>query len=393
MQLVQKPRLTVRIRYDILNKKGRSISVNYEKWRSFYASVEQQYSEMSEKCIKFIYDCIAEPSGYIKEPMIRFTKLPERNCFSWHQVYHAMALRDSDAAVQTLMNMFPNQDEYGELPDLITEDFVNITATKPPIHGLGLLWIMERIELTDEQCRKIYPGFKKLFSFWTTLRDTDNDGIPQYNHGCESGYDFSLMFEKGVPVETPDIICYIVLLAEALEKLAVRLSLDNEAKQWRAKEKFLLDALFSEFWNRERFIAKLSGLHEVVEFDGLEAYFPFMLGDRLPKDIADKMADDLKEKYATPFGLRAMPKTNGLGSIMGFSQVKILPGLYKAGQKELALELLRGFVNRGAKYDPIFYFNDDGTCVDDSDFSKMSSLSSAEWLICAQFLKEVSNNE
>ena len=364
--------------------------MNYSEWERLFVQVSPEHDEMRQKAVRFIWESRAEPGGYIKEPMIRFTKLPERNCFSWHQVYYAMTMSDADMAVATLTNMFPNQDEFGELPDLMTEDYINITATKPPIHGYGLLrlWDRQGDKITRAHCEKMYTGLEKLYTFWTTLRDTDNDGVPQYNHGCESGYDFSLMFAKGVPVETPDIICYVALLAEALERIAGRLSLPDKAAEWSAKSRFLLDKLFDEFWNGERFIAKLSGLHETVVFDELEAYLPFMLGKRLPQPVADKMADDLRERYLTPYGLASQPNNGKPGVIMGFSQVKILPGLYETGHRELALQLLEGFVNFGAKHEPVFFFTEDLSNLGSNDFTKMSALSSAIWLACANRLYE-----
>ena len=365
--------------------------MTYDEWRGIYPQVEPKYESMKDKAIRLIWESRAEPNGYIKEPMIRFTKPPERNCFSWHQVYHAIAISDVDIAVQTLMNMFPNQDEYGELPDLMTEDSINITATKPPIHGYGALIILDRFRqaITKEHCEKMYPGLEKLYKFWTTLRDTDNDGVPQYNHGCESGFDFSQMFKKGVPVETPDIICYVALLAEALGKITERLGMPDAA-DWMDKSQHLLEKLYSDFWNGERFIAMLSGLHEVVEFDSLEAYFPFMLAERLPKDIADKMADDLENMYAAQYGLRSEPKTDKPGMIMGFSQVIILPGLYKSGYRELAAKLMRGYVDYGATNEPPFFFPEDGSRLDINGFTAMSALSAAQWLYCTAFLNEIS---
>ncbi|MCL1835334.1 MAG: hypothetical protein FWG48_04160 [Oscillospiraceae bacterium] len=234
----------------------------------------------------------------------------------------------------------------------------------------------------------MYDGLTKLFGFWTTLRDTDNDGVPQYNHGCESGYDFSLMFAKGVPVETPDIICYVALLAEALAQLAAGLSKPGDAAKWREKSDFLLGKLFTEFWNGERFIAKLSGLHETVVFDELEAYLPFMLGKRLPPEIAGKMAADLQASYTSPHGLLSRPKDGKPGTIMGFSQVKILPGLFETGHREQALRLLRGFVDHGAEHDPVFFFSEDGSNLGTNQFTSMSALSAAQWLACANFLYE-----
>ena len=118
--------------------------MNYEEWYEMFVPVAPEYEETKRKAVRFIWESRAEPGGYIKEPMIRFSKPPERNCFSWHQVYFALTMSNADLAAATLMNMFPNQDEFGELPDLMTEDYINITATKPPIHGYGLLRMMER---------------------------------------------------------------------------------------------------------------------------------------------------------------------------------------------------------------------------------------------------------
>ena len=364
--------------------------MTYQEWYGLYPTVAQEYEEMKKKAVRLIWESRAEPKGHIKEPMIRFTKPPEQNCFSWHQVYHAIAMSNAEHAVQTLMNMFPNQDEYGELPDLMTEDYINITATKPPIHGYGALILLERFGdgITKAHCERMYPGLSKLYSFWTTLRDTDNDGVPQYNHGCESGFDFSPMFAKGVPVETPDIICYVALLAEALAEIAKRLDMPDAA-QWCDKSKFLLDKLFEEFWDGRRFIAKLSGLHETVEFESLEAYFPLMLGKRLPEHIAAQMAEDLECRYCTPYGLRSEPKTDSPGSIMGFSQVIILPGLYQAGYCDLAKSLIRGYVDYGAKNEPPFFFLEDGSDAGAGGFSTMSALSAAQWLRCVEFLYDV----
>ena len=365
--------------------------MDFEKWYELFVPVPREYEETKRKAVRFIWESRAQPGGYIMEPMIRFSKPPERNCFSWHQVYFAMAMQDADMAVATLMNMFPNQDEFGELPDLMTEDYINITATKPPIHGYGLLRMWERFggSITAEHCGMMYPGLSKLYGFWTTLRDTDNDGVPQYNHGCESGYDFSLMFAKGVPVETPDIICYVALLAEALGKVAERLSLHDEAAAWRGRSRFLIDALFSEFWDGGRFFAKLSGLHEPVYFDELEAFLPFMLGARLPASVADAMARDLQARYVSQYGLLSRPRGDAPGTVMGFSQVKILPGLFETGSRDLARRLLKGFVDFGAEHEPLFFFNEDLSNLGSNDFTKMSALSSAMWLCCANSLFEL----
>jgi hypothetical protein len=388
---------TTKYRYKDFDACAADASADYEKWLAMYPPVNARYEPMKRLAVYMIWICQIAPKGKLKEPAILFTKPTEQACFSWHQVYHAMLMNDPECAAQTLMNLFQNQDEFGELPDLVDDRYVNITATKPPFHGYGLLYLLERIgdKFTEQQLRSMYTGLERLFGFWAVMRDTDEDGVPQYNHGCESGYDFSAMFAKGVPVETPDIISYMILLAEGLGELASRLNMAADAREWRTISLHLLHALTTEFWTGERFIARLSGTHEEVIFDELEAFLPLMLGERLPKNIVERLASDLAnpDKYWTPWGLRSAPKRVGQSSvIMGFSQIKILPGLYKAGYRELAANLLRGFCDYGAEHTPGFLFvaPEDGFEGDfGGEFGELSALSGAIWLGCAAFLEEM----
>ncbi|MDR0916196.1 MAG: hypothetical protein LBN02_03295 [Oscillospiraceae bacterium] len=368
---------------------------DFAEWYALYADVEPQYLDMKKRCVYMIWICEIGARGKLTEPAILYTKPTEQACFSWHQVYHAMAMRDPAAASRTLMNLFGCQDAFGELPDLADDRYINITATKPPFHGFGLVYLLERLDFTRAQLEHMYGGLSKLYTFWTTLRDTDNDGVPQYNHGCESGNDFSAAFKQGVPVETPDIIAYVALLAEGLGKIASRLGNAEESRDWQSKSDRLILALTTEFWTGERFIARLSGSHEPVVYDELEAYMPLMLGSRLPAAIVDRLARDLSDPtlYYTTHGLRAEPKNAAPAWIFGFGQVKILPGLYDAGQRELAVRLLRGFVDYGDTHTPAFLFVEpsaDGVEVGGiAGFTELSALSAAMWLDCAAYLNEV----
>lgn len=341
---------------------------DYENWYSMYPPVPSKYEYIKRLSVYAIWICQIGPRGLITEPAILFNKPTESSCFSWHQVYHAMIMHnDVDMAVQTLMNLFAYQDEFGEIADLYDDKFNNIMATKPPFHGYGLLYMLERIgdSITVEHCKHMYKGLSKWYEWWMTLRDTDNDGVPQYNHGCESGNDFTDLMAKGVPTEAPDLISYLALLAEGLGKLASRMGMESEAAKWQGESERLINVLVNEFWNGKKFIARLSTTHEIIESDELEVYTPMMLGARLPEHIVKAMAKDLAnpELYYTPYGLRSRPKQydNGQalpGMIAGFAQVKILPGLYYAGEKELARKMIAGFCDLGAERMPSFMFRE-----------------------------------
>jgi hypothetical protein len=356
---------------------------DFAEWYAKYPPVAERHEPMKRLCAYMIWACQVSPRGLMTEPMFLYSKPDDTACFSWHQAYHAMALREPDAAVQALCSMFSVQDEFGELPDLLDDRYININATKPPVHGLAALKMLERFgdRLTRAHCETMYAGLAKLYNFWTTR---DGGDIPSYHHGCESGFDFTRMFSKGVPAQCPDILAYCILLAEALEKLAQRLGIAND---WRAKSDRLLKFLTSELWNGERFIARNLHTGETAETDELEPFTPLILGKRLPPEITEKLVSRLERDYASPYGLQTAPDS---GVIIGFSQAFLLPALFDCGYAQLGTKLLRGYVEYEAEHTPAFLFAFKGELGFDG-FSSLSALSAAEWLSCAALLREVTD--
>lgn len=69
----------------------------------------------------------------------------------------------------------------------------------------------------------VYDALVKWTYWWLTYRDDDNDGIPQYNHGNESGWDNGTAFSGGVPIECPDLTAYLIIQMDVLADIAGRL--------------------------------------------------------------------------------------------------------------------------------------------------------------------------
>jgi len=379
---------------------------DFNKWYDMYPPVPGRYENLKKLSIYAIWVCYIDAKGMLTEPAILFSKPNASAVFSWHQAYFAMSINDPDVSAQLLMDLFAYQDEYGELCDLCDDTFYNVMATKPPFHGYALLHMINHMDITAKHAEKMYDGLANLFKWWTVTRDTDGDGIPQYNHGCESGVDASDLFAKGVPVETPDIISYCTLLAEGLSKLAALMGRTDEAAAWQAKSDRLLEVLLSDFWDGRKFISRLSTTKEIIESTELEIYMPLMLGDRLPKDIVKRMVKDLTdpELYYTPVGFRSNVKRYKDGQAMpgyigGFAQVKLLPGLYMAGEKELARELLTGYANKSAERLPgfgVLEFTPPGAPGGGGFFQTpggaLNALAAAMFLIAINFLEEISTD-
>ena len=380
--------------------------LDYSEWLDMMPDVPGRYDDIKKLAAYSIWICHVAPMGILKNNITLFAK--DNSAFSWHQAYFAMAaVKDVDMSVEFMRCMFDYQDEYGEIPDLVDDQYINILATKPPFHGFAMLYILDRIgdRMTKEHCETLYLPLSKWYDWWMTLRDTDGDGVPQYNQGCESGMDFTQMLSKGTPVEAPDLLAYMALMAEALGRLAKMIGKDEKAKAWEEAGKKHIEVLINEFWDGERFVARLSSSHDLIEFDEVEAYVPLMLGSRLPDKIVDKLTETLAdpEKYYTDIGFRSAPKSYDQegrhvpGFIGGFAQVKLIPGLYEAGKKELARKVLTGFCEANLKNLPNFgYLEIDPPKVPGapdsfiSSFGKCSSLSSAIFLVMASYLAEMS---
>jgi hypothetical protein len=356
---------------------------DFEDWFAKYPPVAERFEPMKRLCAYMVWACQVFPRGLVTEPMFLYSKPDDTACFSWHQAYHAMALRDADAAVQVLCSMFSVQDDFGELPDLLDDRYININATKPPVHGLAALKMLARFgdKLTREHLETMYGGLSKLYEFWTTR---DGGDIPSYHHGCESGFDFTRMLAKGVPAQCPDLLAYCILLADALAELAARLGIAND---WREKSDKLLNFLVSELWNGEQFVARNLHTGETAETDELEPFTPLILGKRLPPEIIATLVARLKRDYASPYGLQTAPDS---GVIIGFSQAFLLPALFDCGYAELGTALLRGYVEYETEHTPAFLFAFKGELGFDG-FSSLSALSAAEWLNCAALLWEVTD--
>jgi len=377
---------------------------DFEDWYAMYPEVLPYYEYTKRISVYGIWICYVAPGGILKNNAILFQR--NDTAFSWHSAYNAMAIvNDPDMAVHMLMTAFSLQDEYGELPDMFDDNHFNILATKPPFHGAAVLYMLELMgdRITKEHCALMYDRLAGWCNWWLTFRDTDRDGVPQYNQGCESGMDTTVMLSKGVPAECPDLISYIILFEEALGHLAKRLGKDKESQEWFAKSQKLLDDLIKDFWDGSKFIARLSSSHVPVEPDGLEGYTPVMLGSRLPKEIIDQIVDDIEKNYMTDLGLAPLPRHQKAPIVFvdGFDQLRFCLGLYQAGKKELAVRIMTSYCEVNVQRLPTFGYLIEELRVDPgiqgatffTNYGRCSSLSSSIFLILAGLLTRITQQD
>lgn len=349
--------------------RGRN-EASLEKWMAIIPPIPPEYDRERMLTGYCIWSNMMLPYGHIQAPTMFCSKTMFSLGMTWHQSYAAMALyRDPQLSWTLLKTMFYHQDIYGMLPDWIKDNERTYMATKPPIQGWALLWVMDHADLSALPASEfiwMYERMSKWYGWWMSFRDTDNDGVAQYDTGDESGWDDATVFSQGIPVESPDLCSYLILMAEATSRLARRIGRKLEAEEWMEKSRRMLATLIDFFWDGERFTTRKSMTHEPVPCLSAVSYQPLILGRRLPDDIIRKMADDLSVEgdYLTPYGFASerldsplfRPYSWMAGSINSALNFQLCTGLWDCGQVDLAREVARRFTQNGIReYWPFSY--------------------------------------
>ena len=213
---------------------------------------------------------------------------------------------------------------------------------------------MERSDfITKEHLSDVYDPLCRWTNWWLTYRDSDGDGLPEYNHGNDSGWDNSTVFAHGVPVEAPDLAAFLVYQMDVLADVAQLLGKAAEADRWRCRADDLLEKMLSAFWRGDHFVALRAHSHEEVESESLLLFLPILLGQRLTEDVIRGLVAGLKEdgRFLTQYGLATERvdspyyQSDGYwrGPIWAPSMMLIIDGLHAVGETEFARELSRRF--------------------------------------------------
>lgn len=352
------------IRYEDFDKVVRENKEDYENWDAKYPEVDEEFQDTRRMATYIIWSHIMAPYGKMTAEMVYMSRNSLADAFGWQQSYQAMAVyRDVKQAWDFLCNMFEYQLVDGQIPDWINDYCSTYLTCKPPFQGFAYDWLWNHADmeaLSVEDYARLYYPLARWAGWWFNYRDSDNDDIPQYSHPDESGWDDGSIFSKGVPVESPDLCAFLILMTEALGKTAEKIGRLSDARHWfKCSEKLLKDML-EELWDGEHFVAKLSGSHEVVESQCIALYQPIILGKRLPADVLSKLIRDLGDEkgYLRDHGLTSehpdspmFELLNGFcrGVVVSPVQLMMTVGIKNAGDDALARRIAYRFCKKVAR--------------------------------------------
>ncbi len=328
-------------------------AADYRMWLNTTLTTPTRYADTRALAAYICWSCVVRPRGLLLRPAMFMSKNWMARIWNWDNCFNALALAEQNPqmAWDQLLIFFDHQADDGALPDHVIDSSRSYRFYKPPVHGWTIRRLMQRTHWIDEErLRAIYDPLCRWTTWWLTFRDDDHDGIPQYNHGNESGWDNGTIFADGVPVESPDLAAYLIIQMDVLAEIAARLGRPDDQARWAERADGLLALLIAHFWDGEQFRARRNRTHEIPAGDALINYMPLLLGKRLPTTVRTVLIAGV-ERFLTPFGVATEIPASPLYSPDGYwrgpiwapSTLLIVDGLLSCGADELAHTIMRRF--------------------------------------------------
>jgi glycogen debranching enzyme len=329
----------------------------FDGWMERIPETSQDYTAAAEKAWFLLWNARVPAGGALSRPVMYMSKATMNAVWAWDNCFNALAVAraDQQLAWNQLLVFFDHQDETGMVPDMITDLEPVYGFTKPPIHGwtirklVGMLGLKESLPYLDQ----LYKPLSRLTEWWYSQRDTDQDGMPQYHHGNDSGWDNATLFDQGFPTEGADLAAHLVLQCETLSFIAEALGKHKSAERWLERSRLQLHNLVTKGSKNNRFFSPLNGHADAPETHSLLNYVPIVLGRRLPDKIISTLAADLAPDgpFLTQWGLASEPprspkyEPDGYwrGPIWAPPTHLIFDGLVDAGYLDLARTIAERF--------------------------------------------------
>ena len=355
---------------------------DFAAFKDNYQKPAAGFEEVTKYAQWVVWSHRTKAIGCFQQPHILFQNAWGCAAAPWQQSYNAMAmLGDPVEAWRLICVMFLYQDERtGRVPGMMTYSSPAMTGMQPAFQGFALDFLFRKLGdsfISADEAERMFPKMAAWVNYWTTYRSAGfGDDVIALLSPHESGWDDSSLFKDGFPTVDPCANTFIVLLMEAVARIAKRsYSFADKYDEWMARAKKLTDTIINEYWDGERFVSKVNG--KIVDSYSLANYQPIILGKRLPQHIIDKVAEKLteEEQWLTDIGLASENMHSDLatfaisfvcGRVVGPMNMILTVGLQAAGKQKEADMIARRYCEHSARegvilgYAPYNYYKFNG---------------------------------
>jgi hypothetical protein len=334
----------------------------FEEFLSGIPTCAPEFEQTRKEAAYLLWSCIVGKSGILGRDVMLMSKNWMDRVWSWDHCFNAMALADGhpQKAWDQLLAPFDLQGEDGSLPDFISEGKTLRGYVKPPIHGWTLRKLLSKVNPSEKQLNEAYERISRWTNWWHTRRDRNGNGLCEYDHGNDSGWDNSTAYLNLPPTETPDLATFLSIQADVLADIATRLNKpQSEIEAWKEiseqQIKNMLNILFDETGKpmaRQAYTGKTSSPETLL------LRVPVLLGNKLPNHILENLLNDLRsDKFLTEWGYATESPASPYyvndgywrGPIWAPSTYIIYEGLRACGEDKLAKHIATQFCKMCAK--------------------------------------------
>jgi putative isomerase len=286
---------------------GRVLRTAERRWSAWFSglpTVAARYRKQYEYAWWILRAGLISSRFFLTREVMIPSKTQYIGAWQWDSYFHALAYRHVDAALaeNQLRIMLDHQRGDGMIPDAIHDEGVvtewplppsgkPVEVTKPPLiawTALKLYAVLKNRDFLDE----IYDPIRRWIDWWFTRNDDDGDGIVQYNHPYSSGLDDSPIWDRGMPVESPELNTYLVMSMDSLAKIAEILGFPADARKWECRAQALAERILRHFWDPSAGVFWATRDHEPIRVLTPFSLYPLLTG-RMPKAVEERLVRHL----------------------------------------------------------------------------------------------------
>lgn len=318
-------------------------------------AVPERYQKTLREAAYLNWTCIVNEQGLLKRKAMYMSNTNFPGVWSWDNAFNALALAgvDNELAWDQIQLLFDYQDVNGQIPGSLSDSTIRWNFSKPPVQGLFVLKMMEKMTLTTEQLKRIYTQIKRHVEFYLQYKDFNGDGICEYHHGNDSGQDNSTVFRDANIIDSPDLTAFLIKSMDMLAVVAEKLDKVEDKKYWEEQSTKYMQKFCDYFLIEDLPFARFTRDGKVIESQGILPLMSIILGNKLPEAAKKNILNLLKsERYLTKWGIASEAIDSPYyeedaywrGPIWAPTTLLFIEAFEECGEQQLANEVTEKFL-------------------------------------------------
>jgi len=334
---------------------------NFEDFLVKFQLVQTSFQKTQKDAAYIIWSSIVNPQGNLKLPAIYASNNKFPGVWSWDHCFMALAMAgvNNQLAWDQMKVIFQYQDKDGQLPGSVSDSTIRWNFSKPPIHAFTFKKMQKKMHFNEAQLEQIYTWISRQVHFYLTFKDSNEDGICEYDHGNDSGQDNSTVFASNTVVDSPDLTAYLIFAMGYLSDLSKQLNKTEQADYWFKQKDMLLHKFSTYFFDNDNLpFAREMFTGKKIESQGLLPMISLIIGKEMDTKRLQTISNYLKDHFLTKFGISTeaidskdyQNDAYWRGPIWGPSTVIMYEALKDIDENDLAATIARSFCETVKNY-------------------------------------------